>query len=82
MNHRTITAMLFLLALGACTANVENPTVNQTGRTGDTECFTSCDDADVKCKAQCNDEGCKASCKASYDDCSVKCAPEDDAGAN
>lgn len=61
------------LNVAACTANVENPTVDQTGRDGDTTCVTDCDNAQTTCVAKCNDDTCKASCKTTHDDCSAKC---------
>jgi hypothetical protein len=57
----------------ACTANVENPSVDQTGREGDESCVTECDDTRTTCVARCNDDTCKASCRTTYDDCAVKC---------
>lgn len=61
------------LNVAACTANVENPTVDQTGRDGDTTCVTDCDDAHTTCVAKCNDDSCKATCKTTHDDCTGKC---------
>jgi len=63
----------FLLALvTGCTANVENPTVDQTGRTGDA-CVESCDEDNVTCTGKCKDDTCKASCTKTHDDCSTSC---------
>lgn len=57
----------------ACTANVENPQVDQTGREGDTTCVTSCDDAQTTCVAKCSDDTCKAACRTTHEDCTGKC---------
>lgn len=64
--------VLSVSALG-CTANVENPQVDQTGRDGDTTCVTDCDDAQTTCVGKCSDDTCKAACKTTHDDCSSKC---------
>lgn len=69
-------ALLALTLVGsalACTANVENPQVDQTGREGDTTCVTDCDNAQTTCVAKCSDDTCKASCKTTHDDCASKC---------
>lgn len=63
--------------LCGCTTNVENPTVNQQGRAGDTTCLTSCDDANVTCVAKCVDDVCKASCETTHSSCVTTCAPKD-----
>jgi hypothetical protein len=55
-----------------CTANVEDPKVDQTGREGDT-CVTSCDDSHTTCVAKCSDDTCKGSCQTTLDDCKGKC---------
>ena len=57
----------------ACTTNVENPKVDQTGRTGDTTCVQSCDDVDAMCTAKCSDDSCKATCTADLDKCKTSC---------
>jgi len=77
MIHHYMSAFLFLVALGACTANVENPTVNQQGHGGNTACVTTCDDTNTTCTAKCNDEGCKATCKTDLDKCTVDCDKTD-----
>jgi hypothetical protein len=69
----SILAGLLLCALSGCTANVENPSVDQTGKTTDMACVTKCDDTNTTCVAKCNDDGCKASCKTELDDCASKC---------
>ena len=56
----------------ACTTNVEDPTVNQTGRTGDT-CIVSCDDARTSCVAKCTDDSCKAMCETTHGTCTGAC---------
>ena len=40
---------------GGCTANVENPVVDQQGRGGDTTCITNCDGTQTTCTAKCTD---------------------------
>jgi hypothetical protein len=62
---------------GGCTANVENPTVNQQGRAGDTTCITNCDGANTSCVASCSDDVCKASCQTTHSSCVSSCAPKD-----
>lgn len=64
------------LALG-CTTNVENPTVDQTGRTGDTTCVTDCDADKVTCAGKCSDDTCKASCETTHTSCSKSCTSGD-----
>jgi hypothetical protein len=66
------TAMMLAMAAG-CTANVENPTVDQTGRTGDTTCVENCDSAKTTCVAKCTDDACKASCETTHSSCSSSC---------
>ena len=76
MNRSIIRVVAFLGLMGSavgCTANVENPSVDQTGREGDTSCTTECDETRTTCVAKCNDDTCKANCKTTYDDCAVKC---------
>jgi hypothetical protein len=60
----------------ACTTNVENPTVNQTGRTGD-QCIADCDAQKVMCVGKCTDDMCKASCEATHTSCASSCTPTD-----
>lgn len=64
------TGILWALASG-CTANVENPSVDQTGK--DTHCVEACDDDKVTCTGKCSDDTCKASCTKTHDDCSAAC---------
>ena len=66
-------AALFLSALAGCTANVENPEVDQTGKTDDTACKTDCDESNTTCVAKCSDDSCKASCKTTLDKCTSTC---------
>jgi len=67
---------LALVAWSGCTANVENPTVNQQGRGGNTTCVTTCDDAKTSCVAKCTDDACKVSCQTTHDHCVASCAPD------
>jgi len=71
---------LVALALGmvaGCTANVENPSVDQTGRTGNTTCVTDCDNTKTTCIAKCSDDTCKAACTTDHDKCTAACEPAD-----
>jgi hypothetical protein len=78
MYKRTLSALLFLLALSACTANVEDPVVNQQGREGDETCVESCDETQITCSGKCDDDGCRGKCKTEFDDCSVECTSTTD----
>lgn len=66
-----------LSAVTGCTANVENPTVDQTGRTGDMTCVKTCDDTETTCTGKCNDDSCKATCTTDHDKCTSACTPTD-----
>ncbi len=68
-----------LVAGLGCTANVENPTVDQTGRTGNT-CFSNCDSAHTTCVAKCTDDSCRASCETSHTSCAAGCTSSPDGG--
>lgn len=68
-----VVAFALLGSAMACTTNVEDPKVDQTGREGDTTCVTNCDDAQTTCVAKCSDDTCKASCKTTHDDCASHC---------
>jgi hypothetical protein len=69
-----VPSILFALVCGssACTTNVENPTVNQTGRSVET-CTKSCDDTKTTCVGKCTDDGCKGSCTTTHDSCVSSC---------
>jgi hypothetical protein len=69
----SICVALFMSAIAACTANVENPTVDQTGKNVDMACVTKCNDSDTTCVAKCTDDSCKASCKTDLDNCTSSC---------
>jgi hypothetical protein len=76
---------VFALAAGlsaawGCTANVEDPTVNQQGRGGDT-CVTNCDTAKVTCVGKCTDDACKVSCESTHKSCVTSCASAGSAGS-
>jgi hypothetical protein len=79
----SVSVMLIAFGLG-CTANVENPKVDQTGRNGDSVavCTKSCDDTQTSCVAKCNDDSCKATCNTDHDHCTTQCtsAPAPDGG--
>jgi hypothetical protein len=62
----------FLAAIG-CTTNVENPTVNQQGRGGDT-CVVTCDSDQVSCVGKCTDDACKVSCNTTHTNCVAGCS--------
>jgi hypothetical protein len=70
-----VAASCFLAAIG-CTANVENPTVNQQGRGGDTTCVGSCDSNQTTCAAKCTDDTCKATCTSTHTDCTATCSKD------
>ena len=80
MTH-VLKAVLVCLSLTAsgfgCTANVENPVIDQTGRTGDTTCVKSCDDGQTTCVAKCTDDACKATCQTTHSSCSTSCGSTD-----
>lgn len=67
-----IFSSLIVAVVAGCTANVENPTVDQTGKTDET-CVKHCDDDKVTCTGKCTDDTCKASCTKTHDDCSASC---------
>jgi len=68
-------AVSCLLAAIGCTTNVENPTVNQQGRGGDT-CVTTCDSDQVSCVAKCTDDACKVNCNATHTTCVSGCSAD------
>ena len=63
-----------LLAAVGCTANVENPIVNEQGRGGD--CVASCDTEQTSCFAKCTDDACKASCTTTHTSCVSSCSKD------
>ncbi len=70
-------AIVSSLAAGfGCTANVENPVVDQTGRTGNT-CVANCDSARTSCVAKCTDDSCRASCETTHTSCTGSCSTAD-----
>jgi hypothetical protein len=71
----TLLSAFMACCFGACTANVENPSVDQTGRTGDT-CTKTCDDTKVTCVAKCTDDACKATCETDHSKCTSSCSPD------
>jgi len=71
---RFVAASCLFAAIG-CTANVENPTVNQQGRGGDT-CVVSCDTEHTSCVAKCTDDACKASCTTTHTSCVSSCSKD------
>jgi len=74
-------AVLFCIAASTldvgCTSNVENPVVNQTGRTGDMTCIMTCDDGKTTCVAKCTDDACKATCETNHTTCTNDCITKD-----
>jgi hypothetical protein len=78
MNRSSIQmlATSLLLVAAACTANVEDPTVNQQGRGGDTTCIASCDSQQTSCVAKCTDDACKASCTTTHTTCVGSCSKD------
>jgi hypothetical protein len=71
---KIVGASCLLVGIG-CTANVENPTVNQQGRGGDT-CIASCDTAHTSCVAKCTDDACKVSCQTTHTSCVASCSKD------
>ena len=76
--NSSIVLSAVLAAAGAmfgCTANVENPNVDQTGRSGDTVavCTKSCDDTLTTCTGKCTEDSCRVSCQTDHDGCRTKC---------
>jgi hypothetical protein len=69
----SVFAALLVSVIAGCTANVENPTVDQTGKNVDMACVTKCNDSDTTCVAKCTDDSCKASCKTDLDKCTSTC---------
>jgi len=74
---RALAAASVLAAVG-CTTNVENPTVNQQGRGGNS-CVVACDSDQTTCVAKCSDDHCKAACETTHTQCVASC-PAPDAG--
>lgn len=67
-----IFSALMITAITGCTANVENPTVDQTGKK-DPDCVKTCDEDKVTCTGKCSDDTCKASCTKTHDMCTGSC---------
>jgi hypothetical protein len=65
---------VFLFGWAGCTTNVENPTVNQQGRGGNTACVATCDADNVTCVGKCTDDKCKVSCEATHSSCVGSCS--------
>ena len=75
--HAVLVALVASASALACTTNVEDPTVNQTGRTGNTTCITTCDDQKTSCVAKCTDDMCKATCETTHGTCTGACTNVD-----
>jgi hypothetical protein len=71
-----IAATSLCLAAAGCTANVEDPTVNQQGRGGDVTCVATCDSQQTTCIAKCTDDSCKASCMTTHTTCVGSCTKD------
>jgi hypothetical protein len=72
----SVCLLLAAPTLAGCTANVEDPVVDQTGRTGDTTtCVKNCDTGKTTCVAKCTDDTCKATCETTHTSCSTSCKP-------
>lgn len=72
----SVSLACFALALPVigCTANVEDPKLNQGGQDNDKEqCKTECSSTQTTCVGKCGDSGCKATCKTDYDSCVSDC---------
>lgn len=68
----------------ACTANVDDPKVDQSPADDndndddddgvvDEECLTPCDQSHTTCVGSCDDDGCRTTCETQYDDCVTGC---------
>jgi hypothetical protein len=71
---------IFVVMAGSglgCTANVDNPKLNQNANDNEAMCTKTCDDAKTTCVAKCTDDGCKASCTTEHDHCVTACSPAD-----
>jgi hypothetical protein len=60
----------------ACTANVEDPVVSQTGLTDDT-CVKTCDDRHFLCVGKCTADGWRAGCENTRISCLSACTGKD-----
>ena len=73
--QRFVSVTLACLALGlpaiGCTANVDDPDVDQS--TDGDDCETECEDAEVDCTGGCNDDGCRATCETDREECVTEC---------
>jgi hypothetical protein len=80
MHGVSIGAVLACSVLG-CTANVENPKLDQTGSSDSVAmCTTTCDGTETSCTAKCTDDGCKATCTTDHGHCISQCTPPADGG--
>jgi hypothetical protein len=62
--------------LFACTADVEDPRVNQTALTDDT-CVKSCEDRYFLCVGKCTADSWRADCERTRTSCSTACTGKD-----
>jgi hypothetical protein len=72
----SIFAVMVCAGLG-CTANVENPKLNQNANDNEQMCTKTCDDTLTSCTGKCNDDGCRASCTSTHNQCVTACSPTD-----
>ena len=76
----SICVVLTATVLG-CTANVENPKLNQTGSSDTVAmCTTTCDGTESSCTASCSNDTCKASCTTNHTQCVTQCSATTDGG--
>jgi hypothetical protein len=72
----TLTCGALAIPALACTANVDDPKVDQSPDGDgdvDEECVTECDESQTTCVGSCDDDGCRASCETDYDECVTEC---------
>jgi hypothetical protein len=58
-----------------CTTNIEDPDLDQTGRSGDNnaDCVQDCDESETECVGSCDEDSCEASCSTDHDECISDC---------
>jgi len=77
MTRYTKSIAIFAVFAGAalaCTANVENPQLNQAGSSSTVAmCTMTCDGTETSCAARCSDDTCKATCTTTHGQCVTQC---------
>ncbi|HET9959182.1 MAG TPA: hypothetical protein VFQ61_32055 [Polyangiaceae bacterium] len=70
----SLTCFALGLSATACTANVDDPVIDQDGQDGDKDdCVTKCDSTKTTCVGSCTDDGCRGSCETKHEDCVSSC---------